>query len=473
VTSDFSYSDEDGDYPTTCGAFIIDSVSVVGGGEDYFTNFEQYQDGWFQNPAANTITEYWLVENRQPVGFDAELNGPGLIISHCDDEMMSSILGNTGGSSENAVRGVVIEEADGQRDLLNNVNRGDAGDPYPGSTSNTTFNSTSNPNSHDNTTRTTQIEVSSISGPGATMSAYLKAGDPPPDVVGALPDTLDNDLSSVDIEISGLRIAPGATFYYVNRGMITYAGAPAMSVRDSIFPKSIQWFDYQLFGGNLNIYSKHGGNWTLVVTNPDGQIDSLPNALYLNFEVATTLTFADLKPVQAGVELTFALDDLVGGESIVVTRSSSPDESFHEPDWAQKEVRQGMYIYLDTDVEPGLTYYYRIELHKSGEAVRHLFIDNTTVPARQLLLHQNYPNPFNPRTTISFYLPKSTRVTLRVYDVAGNAVRTITEGVYSTGLHRESWDGHNDQDRPVGSGIYFYRLQAGKRVITRKMMLLK
>ena len=83
-------------------------------------------------------------------------------------------------------------------------------------------------------------------------------------------------------------------------------------------------------------------------------------------------------------------------------------------------------------------------------------------------LTQNKPNPFNPTTEISFSLAKPSHVTLEIYNVMGQKVTTLVEGHLQTGSYSFTWDGSN-----VASGIYWCRLQAGLKIETRKMLLLK
>ncbi len=93
---------------------------------------------------------------------------------------------------------------------------------------------------------------------------------------------------------------------------------------------------------------------------------------------------------------------------------------------------------------------------------------------RQTTLSQNYPNPFNPSTSIEFTVRDRTRVSLKIYDVSGQLVRTLIEGDRAAGeVHRVTWDGRNDAGQAVSSGIYFYRLVASDFTQTRKMVLLK
>ena len=86
----------------------------------------------------------------------------------------------------------------------------------------------------------------------------------------------------------------------------------------------------------------------------------------------------------------------------------------------------------------------------------------------ELTLYQNYPNPFNPSTTIKYQLPVSSKVTLKVYDVLGNKVITLLNEEKEAGTYEVMFDAGN-----YSSGVYFYRIQAGSFVETKKTVLMK
>jgi thiol-disulfide isomerase/thioredoxin len=89
------------------------------------------------------------------------------------------------------------------------------------------------------------------------------------------------------------------------------------------------------------------------------------------------------------------------------------------------------------------------------------------VPGTYSLL-QNYPNPFNPSTYIAFTIPKEENVTLKVYDILGNEVKTLVDGRQIAGTYNIYFDGSD-----LSSGVYFYKLTAGSFTDTRKMSLVK
>jgi immune inhibitor A len=110
-------------------------------------------------------SEYFLVENRQRTGYDADLPAGGLLVWHIDDAQ-------PGNTDENHYK-VGLLQADGHRDLELNHNRGDAGDPYPGSTNNRSLTATTTPSTRAYTGQGTCVSITNISAAGPTMTAAV------------------------------------------------------------------------------------------------------------------------------------------------------------------------------------------------------------------------------------------------------------------------------------------------------------
>jgi hypothetical protein len=97
-----------------------------------------------------------------------------------------------------------------------------------------------------------------------------------------------------------------------------------------------------------------------------------------------------------------------------------------------------------------------------------VYIEDDKQLHKNFTLNQNYPNPFNPRTTISFDLPKTSEVTLKIFNILGEEVTTLVSDRLSAGSYSYDWDASN-----LASGVYLYRLQAGDYVEIRKMVVMR
>jgi hypothetical protein len=119
--------------------------------------------------------------------------------------------------------------------------------------------------------------------------------------------------------------------------------------------------------------------------------------------------------------------------------------------------------------------------------------DNDKVTSIKPKLYTNYPNPFNPETTIMFSISplrrgqgegsaypllrrgqgEGSHVNISIYNIKGQKVRELINDYFTSGTHSIIWNGTNDNEQPVASGVYFYRLKTGNFTATRKMLLLK
>jgi hypothetical protein len=130
-------------------------------------------------------------------------------------------------------------------------------------------------------------------------------------------------------------------------------------------------------------------------------------------------------------------------------------------------------IILDSGITSGpdilgrYSYFDLVEIKKKGQI--HAFIDNAkNLSVKEFKLDQNYPNPFNPSTTIKYALPRSEHVTITLYNTLGQKIETLVNTPMPIGQYQVEFNGQN-----LPSGIYFYRLEAGEYVQTRKMLLVR
>ncbi|MDD4309243.1 MAG: FlgD immunoglobulin-like domain containing protein [Candidatus Cloacimonetes bacterium] len=108
-------------------------------------------------------------------------------------------------------------------------------------------------------------------------------------------------------------------------------------------------------------------------------------------------------------------------------------------------------------------YYYKVKLAK-GEG---------ETPVASLATMEIYPNPFNPSTTIRFNLPEVTEIKLEVYNLKGQLVRTLAKGIADSGRQSVSWDGTDNQNKRVASGLYYSKLSYQNKTFVKKMVMMK
>ena len=98
--------------------------------------------------------------------------------------------------------------------------------------------------------------------------------------------------------------------------------------------------------------------------------------------------------------------------------------------------------------------------------------DRSLVPTK-FKLSQNYPNPFNPTTQISYQIPEDGKVSIEIFNILGQKIKTLVDENQIVGSHIAVWDSKSDNGEQLSSGIYFYRIVTAKNTQTKKMILLK
>jgi hypothetical protein len=189
--------------------------------------------------------------------------------------------------------------------------------------------------------------------------------------------------------------------------------------------------------------------------------------------VATMLQSFSVNANGSGIVLVWELSRCDEQSTFAVLRAKDPFGEYGELP-ASGLVRNGLgFEFRDASCEPGVAYRYRVECADGSSRFSLFETESVAMPARPLALHQNSPNPFNPSTTISYYLPERMRVRLDVYDVSGRLVARLADGEQERGDKIARWDGRNMRGERASSGVYYYRLQAGKEVVSRTMVLLR
>jgi len=133
------------------------------------------------------------------------------------------------------------------------------------------------------------------------------------------------------------------------------------------------------------------------------------------------------------------------------------------------------YLFTDESFIPG-SYEYRLkQIDFDGSFTYSDIIEVEVAVPNIFSLEQNYPNPFNPSTTIRYEIPEQSFVTIKVYDILGNEITTLVNEEKAAGNYEVEFNtsSHSGNVRNLTSGIYFYRLQAGSFIETKKMILMK
>ena len=214
----------------------------------------------------------------------------------------------------------------------------------------------------------------------------------------------------------------------------------------------ITWEDERIFS-DPDIYAHR-------ITNEGGFVATLLQGWLTSFH-------------ESEVVIEWSLSEVDGGSRFHVSRTSVPGERFVALSEESLE-RDGLdFAYRDGSFLPGESYIYRVDIETEEGSFLLFETDPITPPAGALTLHQNHPNPFNPGTTIRYYLPHRCRVRLVIYDIAGAEVCRLIDMEQEAGARQVTWNGMNGSGGPVSSGLYFYRITAGKERASRKMILLR
>ncbi len=453
-----------------------------------------------------TFKEYFLIENRRKTLFDTLIYNQGFLIYHIDDSVIQARRGgnqvNAGGTGWKY--GVALEQADGLDQLYSGANRGDAGDPFPGNTNKTVFDSTTtNPNSKTNypsaSPLITGCLAKNIPASSSVMSCTLSSG-----VTGTFtggPDAsgyywIDSDTISgpqylwVDIATNGTALGTGddarysftlpfnfnfygtnyTTVWVCTNGWLSFGNDPGtstpnnLSIPNSVVPNRaiyVFWDDLSLVASDsANILYKIFGsapNRYCVITWKDARINGavLPGVL----QTLNLITFQVILYESGQIILQYkdcAVGDTVynwGRSATVGIENSTGTVGLQ-------------YLFIGSPIG---------NLLSNERAIRFLTpagIAESSIEQQMnnYILDNNLPNPFKNQTIIRYTIPKESKVNLQVYNSAGILVRRLKATTEKSGLYKVIWNGCDDKENLLPKGVYFYRLKTDNFTATKKIV---
>ncbi|MCH7573715.1 MAG: M6 family metalloprotease domain-containing protein [Candidatus Marinimicrobia bacterium] len=451
----------------------------------------------------STGDQYYLVENRQQMGYDSYLLGAGMLIYYIDEAM--GHFGNDKqwipgqGAQEHYL--VALMQADGQyhleRDSLSSLSD-DAGDPYPGWTGNTAFGDHTSPSARTYSGALSGISISNIIDTGDTVWADYGFGLLPAEV------TIDSVIDRPD-DNGG---------YFV----LHWPPVPADTVNSADLDSYTVWWEYAVVSGASVDYRRflNDGGWvpfdTIAATAAGQYIVEVPTAYDLSatgatiIELRVSANYADGHMTFSDPATGFSWDDLppdtVRGLTVdldtkgailqwlpITSEPVSYEVYLADVDPVVPDTATFVAATADTTytIPPpavgGTVHITVLAVDQAGnqgaaaDAVSITFLEITGnqsgVPAR-FALRPNHPNPFNPSTVIPFDVATAGLVTITVHDLTGREVAQLIDRSMSPGSYRAIWAGFDATGRAAPSGIYFVRMTAaGGYTATHKAILIR
>lgn len=492
----------------------VDTLSQAGALELLPAEDHSDQIKLIQIPTAST--EYFLLENRQKTKFDQYLPGSGLLILHIDESVSNN------NNKEHKM--VDVEEADGKDDLDNAVNRGDAGDLFPGTSGNKNFTDGSIPNSRDYAGHPSTINIQNISEVNGNIQAnitfaQLATGT----VTGVVKDqrtgepingakvffdnktvvTGSDGLFSFTDVVEGtytIRVKASRNYEYINNSVsvagneTTKLGVEMMpgetepvyvDVADITCTPNSTWHYFEI--NSMDFYKDVGFGLWYYANDPEGP----------SFRLETYAKDVVGRKNGNNSYLTpLIMDDEIGENSAWVTTGEYPDEPFIASrtftDWFGKTAYAGVKIYMDGFLHYG---WFRLHVSNDGRAVTLLDYGFNNIPDGPIRAGQktiagvndqyphipedfmvlgNYPNPFNPVTRIKLAIPEPSMITIRIYNALGQLMEIPVENqFFLPGVHEIQYI-----PQKLSTGIYFYQVSSNslsgmKTDRVKKMVLLR
>ncbi len=429
--------------------------------------------------------EVFLVENRLRSGYDQSLPGEGLLVWHIDGDVVSATR-SLNQVNAGAVFGVSLEQADGagHLDLTSGGNRGDGGDPWPGTGGAIRFAAGTLPDSDTNASVRTDVVLRAILAPRDPVGLFVEIGVTdldvtPPAVDLVVPsggeDWTLGDVVTVAWAASDPSGVAGVELRLSHDGGFTF---PAVVVNG--LPNTGSWTGSL---GNvpgeavvLQVLAFDAeGNVGIDTSLPFGLSDRYPPGVALS---GGPLAGALLDPGDV-VNVSWITADNVGVAAVDLELSCDGGATW-SPTGIVGQPSTGGAVWTVPDLSCGLARLRAAARDAAGNvggdmsAVFAINGSTTGIPdLTHLVLGPCIPNPFNPRAEIVFSLPHAGPTRLSVHDAAGRRLRSLLSEYRPAGRQSVIWNGRDDGGRGVASGVYWVRAEGPGGAAILKVTLVR
>jgi hypothetical protein len=316
------------------------------------------------------------------------------------------------------------------------------------------------------------LTFSSVTGAGATALTTTTTGPPAPKgfQLGNPPIYLDLNTSAkftgsvaLSLDYSSIRVVNEDSlklFHYENGAWVDVTTS-LDTAKNTIYGRVTSFSLFALAEPEVKA-SKNLAVVAATVTNNGVPVPGVEVAFSRSISgVAHEYAWKGITDAEGKVEIRIVASEQrfwrVGATGMYVARATNPTTGAVTGQWGSIPINGNQKATLLLPV---------------GGQARVVSVTSLSAPTASALTG-NYPNPFNPATQIAYELPEAGEVRLTIYNVLGQQVRALVQGRQEAGFYRVTWDGRDAAGRPVSSGIYLYRLEAGGFTETRRMLLLK
>jgi hypothetical protein len=206
--------------------------------------------------------------------------------------------------------------------------------------------------------------------------------------------------------------------------------------------------------GKTIIFSRYPDRTSYILSFKNGQWSGPAESFFFGKEVSFSMDGTWIDPKNLG-------ETVNSGADAILCPTVTPDGKFL------------FFTKLNFNTNTGTIYWVSAGLIDSLRHTETGFKGQKNIKPKNIDLFQNYPNPFNTTTKIRYLLKEKALVRLAIYDPIGQKIKTLINSFHEVGEYTMAWDATDDQHRPVGSGVYYYALEAESMYYKKKMVFIR